>query len=128
MVTEMNTPDRRPPVWVGHIMLATNQLAQSAAFMRRIGMRPVAQGDDYAIFELRGGTHLILSVEEPFTPGEAAFDLMVDDLDVMHKRLTDLGLNPSSIEPGAIHSSFVIEEPAGNRIKFNSTHVSGLPV
>ncbi|MCG8428492.1 MAG: VOC family protein [Chromatiales bacterium] len=109
-------------------MLNTNRLAQSAAFMQQIGMRLIAQGEDYAVFELRGGTHLVLAVEDTFTPGEAPFDLMVDDLAATHAHFTALGLKPSVIEEGNIHSYFTVLEPAGNCIRFNSSHVSDLPV
>lgn len=124
----MASVDRRPPLWVGHIFLATNQLAQSAEFMRQIGMRPVTQGDDYAVFELRGGTHLVLSLVQQLTPAEADFDLMVDDLEATHRRYVELGLDPSPIEPGNIHASFNIREPAGNRIRVLSSHVGSDPV
>jgi len=124
----MVSADQRPPLWVGHIFLATNRLAQTAGFMRQIGMRPVTQGDEYAVFELRGGTHLVLSLVKQLTPAEADFDLMVDDLEATHRRFAELGLNPSPIEPGKIHASFNIQEPAGNRIRVLSSHVGKNPV
>jgi catechol 2,3-dioxygenase-like lactoylglutathione lyase family enzyme len=127
-VRAMGNTDQRPPLWVGHIFLATNRLAQSADFMRRMGMRPVDQGEDYAIFELRGGTHLILSKVTQFTPGEADFDLMVDDLEATHRQFATLELNPSPIEPGSIHSSFNLREPGGNLIRVLSSHVGNEPV
>ena len=73
--------DQRPPIWVGHIHLATERLEESEVFMRAIGMRPIAKGEDYAVLELRGGTHLVLSQARAVAPGTAAFDLMVDDLE-----------------------------------------------
>jgi hypothetical protein len=124
----MSDADLRPPLWVGHIFLATTRIGQSADFMRQIGMRPVDQGDDYAIFELRGGTHLILTQVKQFTPGEADFDLMVDDLEATHRRFVALGLNPSPIEPGSIHSSFNLREPGGNLVRVLSSHVGTEPV
>ena len=69
--------DLRPPFWVGHVVLETDRLDESAQFMRTIGMRPVHQGSEVAIFELRGGTHLILVAKTKVTPGDAPFDLMV---------------------------------------------------
>lgn len=124
----MSTTDPRPPLWVGHVFLATTRMAQSAEFMTQIGMRLVDQGDDYAVFELRGGTHLILTQVKQFTPGEADFDLMVEDLEASHRQFADLGLNPSPIEPGHIHSSFNIKEPGGNMIRVLSSHVGDEPV
>jgi catechol 2,3-dioxygenase-like lactoylglutathione lyase family enzyme len=127
-VFDMRNDDKRPPIWVGHIELETNNIEQSEEFMRLIGMRPVAKGDDFAVLELRGGTHLILIAKDMLSPGIAPFDLMVDDLEATRKKFSDLGLAPSPIEEGKIHSYFEIEEPAGNKIKFNSSHVSKLPV
>ncbi len=120
--------ENRPPFWVGHIFLATDQLDLTADFLRRMGIRLVEQGDKYAIFELRGGTHLILTQVVEFTPGEADFDLMVEDLERTHRQFVDQGLNPSPIEPGTIHSSFNIREPAGNLIRVLSSHVGSQPV
>ena len=73
--------DERPPVWVGHVFLDTNQLEESVTFMRQIGMRPVESFENIAIFELRGGTHLVLQKNDSMTPGESSFDLMVDDIE-----------------------------------------------
>ncbi len=96
--------------------------------MRLIGMRPIAKGDDFAVLELRGGTHLVLIAKDILSPGRAPFDLMVDNLEATHQRFSDLGLAPSPIEEGEIHRSFEIEEPAGNIITINSSHVSEFPV
>jgi len=120
--------DQRPRVWVGHIEMETDRLEASEAFMLAIGMRAIARGDDYAVLELRGGTHLVLIRKDRVEPGAAAFDLMVEDLDAAHEALTGQGLNPSSIERGSIHRSFTVHEPCGNEITFNSSHVSDLPV
>jgi catechol 2,3-dioxygenase-like lactoylglutathione lyase family enzyme len=62
----MSNEDLRPPIWIGHVVLETDRLEASAQFMRTIGMRPVHQGPDVAIFELRGGTHLILTAERGY--------------------------------------------------------------
>ena len=96
--------------------------------MRLIGMRPIAKGDDFAVLELRGGTHLVLIAKDKLSPGTAPFDLMVDDLEETHQKFADLGLAPSPIAEGRIHRSFEIEEPAGNIITFNSSHVGEFPV
>lgn len=42
----------RPPIWVGHVVLESDQVVESAGFMRALGMRPVFQGPAMAIFEL----------------------------------------------------------------------------
>ena len=118
----------RPPVWVGHIRLETNRFEASTAFMQQIGMRLLEAFESIAIFELRGGTHLVLQEKESMTPSASYFDLMVDDIEQTHAEFVAKGLKPSEMESGTIHQSFYIEDPAGNTIKFNSTHVSDQPV
>lgn len=124
----MTNPEPRPPVWVGHIVMQTNQLDASEDFMIKIGMRPIFKGDDVAILELRGGTHIVLANNTDFDPGEVDFDLMVEDITRTHEEFTRLGLHPTPVESGTIHQSFRVTEPAGNTILFNSTHVSDEPV
>ena len=126
MSTEQQT-DQRPPVWVGHISMSTNALAESTDAMLKIGMRPIAQGESVTILELRGGTHLVLRGDGA-EPGDAEFDLMVDDVDATHADYSAKGLNVSEITRGRIHDSFTFTEPGGNRITVNSTHASDQPV
>ena len=126
MSTDQN--ESRPPVWVGHVSMATSTLTESQAFMEQIGMRPMFRNESVAIFELRGGTHLVLVADENARAGDAPFDLMVEDLDETHAEFAERGLSPSPIERGRIHASFTVTEPGGGRITVNSTHVSSLPV
>ena len=121
-----SAPDPRPPVWVGHVLLHTDRLAESAQFMRTIGMRPIHEGPSIAIFELRGGTHLLLlPSQKQVKAGDAPFDLMVEDLDATHAEWQRLGLDVSPIERGRIHSAFVLRDPDGNKVTVNSSHVVG---
>lgn len=124
----MTDPDLRPPVWVGHITLATPSLADTHAFMVKLGMRSIVLEEGVGVLELRGGTHLVLLRSDDVKPGSAGFDLMVDDLDATHERLAGLGLEPSAIARGEFHDSFTVTEPGRHVVKFNSTHVSDLPV
>ncbi len=124
----MEKTDKRPPVWGGHMSLTTDKLSRSHDFMVSLGMRPVARGEDFAVLELRAGTHLVLLEKPEIEPGDAPFDLMVDDLDATHLRLSKLGLSPSEISQGSIHSSFTVRDPGGHSITFNSSHVSDAPV
>ena len=124
----MKASDERPPVWIGHVAMHTDQVAESSRFMQLIGMRLVAGGDDFAVLEMRGGTHLVLTSDAQSSLLRGSFDLMVEDLDATHQRLTGLGLNPGAIERGRIHDSFDIVEPGGSKITFNSSHVGELPV
>ena len=120
--------DLRPPLWVGHIALTTNCLSEAYAFMQKIGMRGLVEGDGFGVLELRAGTHLILRQSDDHKAGPAPFDLMVEDLEATHEQLTNLGLEPSDIEPGNIHRSFSLREPGGHILKFNSSHNSDQPV
>lgn len=126
----MSASDQRPSVGVAHVALDTDRMTETAWFMRSVGMRPIFEGPDVSVFEMRGGTHLLLMRKEKVVPGDAAFDLMVDDLREAHRRFTSLGLAPSNIEArGQIdHEVFTVREPAGHVITFLSSHASGKPV
>jgi hypothetical protein len=124
----MSEHDKRPPLGVAHVVMETDRMDESAHFMQTIGMRPVFEGSE--VYDLRGGTHLILMRKSIIVAGNAAFDLMVDDLDATHERFTSLGLVPSPIEarPAIDHEVFTVSEPAGHVITFFSSHASGKPV
>jgi hypothetical protein len=122
--------EQRPHVAVAHVVLETDRIEKSAHFMRTIGMRPVFEGPEVCVYELRGGTHLLLMLKSKVVVGNAPFDLLVDDLRATHERFTSLGLAPSPIEarPAIHHEVFTVREPAGHAITFFSSHVSGHPV
>ena len=125
----MSEQDLRPPVWVGHVVLETNRLEETAQFMRNIGLRPIVERPDVAVLELRGGTHLVLVAKPETVAGEASFDLMVEDLQATHQHFIGLGLAPTPIETVSDnHERFLVREPAGSIISFFSNHVSGQPV
>jgi catechol 2,3-dioxygenase-like lactoylglutathione lyase family enzyme len=132
MEVNMSNHDDRPPVWIGHATLATRDLAGTHDFMTALGMRPIADGEQFAVLELRGGTHVVLLSSNSADAGPIPFDLMVDDIDAAHRELTekfrDRGIEPSPIEPGKIHRSFTLTSPAGHVVTFNSSHVSDQPV
>ena len=121
--------DQRPAVSVAHVMLETDRMNESAQFMRTIGMRPIFDGPQVSVYEMRGGTHLILMLKDRVAGGSAPFDLMVDDLHATHARFTSLGLAPTPIEDRAAihHQVFTVLEPAGHVVTFFSSHASGKP-
>ena len=121
----MTTTDKRPAVWTGHIAISGKDPAASASFYSDIGMREVGIFDEVAIFELRGGTHLVVLKDENPKPGPASWDLMVEDLAATHAEWTEKGLDVSPIEKGPIHEAFTVTDPDGNTITVNSTHVLG---
>lgn len=126
----MSEQNQRPLVGVAHVILHTDRMEESARFMRTIGMRPLFDGPQVSVYEMRGGTHLILKLKDKVEEADAAFDLMVDDLPATHQRFESQGLAPSPIEarPAIDHEVFTIREPAGNVITFFSSHLSGKPV
>lgn len=125
----MSEKELRPPVWVGHVVLKTDRVHESAAFMRKIGMRSIVEREEVAVFELRGGTHLVLIAQPAIEAGDAPFDLMVEDLRETHKSFVELGLEPTPIEKlSPEHDCFKVREPAGHVISFVSNHISGQPV
>jgi len=123
----MSDSDLRPSVWIGHVVLETDRVRESSAFMQTIGMRLIHERSDVAVLELRGGTHLVLTRSDTVVAGTAPFDLMVDDLHHAHGSFTSLGLAPSTIEsiPSVGHEFFTIREPAGHVISVYSSHVGG---
>ena len=146
MISQLPTPDgvfplevwryekdlneaRRPSVGVAHVVLETSTMDRSCQFMRSIGMRPIFDGPEVSIYEMRGGTHLILMRKDEVETGNAPFDLMVDDLHATHERFKSMGLAPSPIEarPSIDHEVFTVREPTGHVITFFSSHASGKP-
>lgn len=127
---DMTENEHRPPVGVAHVVLHTDRMKESAQFMRTIGMRSIFDGDEVSVYEMRGGTHLLLMRKDKVAGGEAWFDLMVDDLHAVHQRFIALGFAPSPIETRQAigHEVFTVREPAGHVITFFSSHVSGKPI
>jgi hypothetical protein len=119
-----------PGIWVGHVVLESDRIAESANFMLALGMRSVFRGPEMAIFELRGGTHLLIFPTGTVPGGPASFDLMVDDLHAFHQRLSAAGFSPTEIEnvPAIHHERFTVREPGGSTLTILSSHVEGRAV
>ena len=101
-------------------------------YFGKLGMRHIHHDSDFAVLELRGGTHLVLETPEngaTISPGEIPpFDFMVDNLPGTRQRCSELGMNPSEIENGRIHNNFFLTGPDGYKIRITSSHTSGRPV
>jgi Glyoxalase-like domain len=117
--------DERPGLWVGHVAMTSADPSSSHDFFIDAGMRTILRGDDMAILELRGGTHLLLFRGEA-SPGPAPFDLMVEDLDATHGELSGRGLRVSEITRGEIHDAFTLTDPDGHDITVQNSHVTGV--
>ncbi len=116
--------DQRPPIAIGHVRLAVNDVRVANEYFEQLGLRPIVLGDDFSVMELRGGTHLILSpAEKPIQPGtRASIDLMVDDLDAAMRDYRKMGFKTSNISRGSIHDTFTLSAPDGYEIKMYSSH------
>jgi catechol 2,3-dioxygenase-like lactoylglutathione lyase family enzyme len=121
--------DERPALWVGHVVLATHDVARAFDFYRDLGLRPVdvpVPGFGLAQLEMRGGTHLALVLDaDARTAGRIApFDLMADDLHALHRMLEARGVEVSPLT-GQGHASFTFRDPDGHIVTVNDTHVTG---
>jgi len=121
----MSADTSRPAVWTGHLTVKGTDLAASAAFYRDLGMREVMVRPDVAIFELRGGTHLVVQRQSETDGGPTHWDLMVEDVHGAHDDWERKGLAVSPVTKGSIHETFVVTDPDGNTIEVNSSHVVG---
>jgi len=122
--------DQRPPVAVGHVLLSSTDVGAAERWLVSVGLRPIFAGDDLAVLELRGGTHVVVrKAEQPPTGGAAApFDLMVDDIEAARRDYAEKGLRPSDISRGRIHDSFHLTGPDGYDFTVNSSHAGERPV
>jgi catechol 2,3-dioxygenase-like lactoylglutathione lyase family enzyme len=123
------TAEARPAVAIAHIALGVPDIEKAGAFFATLGMRELEQRPDFGLYELRGGTHLLLLPGEAAAKGTPApFDLMVDDLEREHARLSQAGLAPSAIEERPHHRAFTLVTPSAHVLRVQTSHASGLPV
>jgi len=122
--------DPRPPVAIGHVSIAVRDVAAATRWFAALGLREIAEGEDFAVLELRGGTHLVVErAARRIKPGKGApFDLMYDDIEEAHRRCQRLGLKASRMRATAIHRSFIVAGPEGYRVTINSSHAGKRPV
>ncbi len=126
----IKTTRRRPAVAVGHVFFEATDVAAAGRWFAEVGLRPIARGDDFAVLELRGGTHLVVtaSARKPRAGTEAPFDLMVDDITASRQEFAAKGLRPSRIRHGSIHDSFRLAGPDGAAVTVVSSHAGGRAV
>ena len=122
--------DARPPVAVGHVFLEVSDVARAAQFFAGRGLRPIGEGEDFAVMELRGGTHLLLSrTRKRIKPNtDAPFDLMVDDIEAAREDCKRSGLRPSRLRRWHFHRSFAVAGPDGYVFTITSSHAWKRPV
>ena len=119
-------PDARPLVWTGHVFLHTADLEASARFYEQIGMRSIAVMEQFAALEIRGGTHLAIRYDpDQVAPGPVGWDLMVDDIDLIHEKWQAEGLTVSGILMESPHRVFELTDPDGHVVVVRDSHVVG---
>ena len=121
MFTEVTT-DPRPRFAIGHLSMHAADVVSLTQFYGRLGMRVVVESPDFAILELRGGTHLIL---QRGPAGQGELDLMVDDIDATHGAFAAEGVEPTPIRRGSPHDRFLVEDAEGNKLTVASSHAMG---
>jgi hypothetical protein len=126
----MPATDERPPAAIGHVRFNVTDIEGASRWLVTVGLRAIVSSSDFAVLELRGGTHLVVrQAERPPEPRTGApFDLMFDDIEVTHRTFEEKGLSPSSIRRGRIHDSFEVIGPDGWVFTINSSHASDLPI
>lgn len=122
----------RPPIAVGHVTLRVADVGPAAEFYAVLGLRPIMQRESMAIFELRGGTHLLLfrAKGKPKKGPVRSFDFMVDDIDDARTSLVRAKLSCSEIVNDRVsgHRMFEVIDPDGHVLTLYSTHVEGREV
>ncbi len=113
-----------PPVAVGHVSMEVNHVGPAVDWFSAMGLRTVTTREKFAVLELRGGTHLVLSrTDHEVAAGPLApIDLMVDDLDATRDACAGRGLAPGEITEGSVHRSFHVAGPDGYSVKITSSH------
>ena len=122
--------DPRPTVAIGHVVHEVASVAKEADWLEALGVRPIVRQRDFAVMELRGGTHIILAkAEGKIAAGtEAPFDFIVDDVDAMHAYCAEQGLEPGPMSRGRIHDRFALTDPSGYAVTIMSSHAGNRPV
>ena len=126
----MPVTDERPSAAIGHVRFNVTDVEATARWLATVGLRTIVASGDFAVLELRGGTHLVVrQAEQPPEPrARAPFDLMFDDIEVIRRLFEEKGASPSSIQRGRIHDSFEVVGPDGWVFTINSSHASGKPI
>jgi hypothetical protein len=122
--------DPRPAVAIGHVVHEVASVPEEADWLEALGVRPIVRQRDFAVMELRGGTHIVLTrAEGKIAPGaEAPFDFIVDDVDAMREACAAQGFKPGRMSRGRIHDRFELTDPSGYTVTILSSHSGNRPV
>ncbi len=114
--------DPRPDIAIGHVRLSVSNVADSTEFFVKLGIRTIVEREDFAVLELRGGTHLVLRTWEAPESHPVDFDIMVDDIDAAYAQIKGYGMEVSDISRGRIHDNFEVQTPDRRALTINSSH------
>jgi catechol 2,3-dioxygenase-like lactoylglutathione lyase family enzyme len=134
-----------PPVGLGHMAMTVANLEASHEFYASFGLRSLDKSEAMAIFELRGGTHLLLfqkggpadaPSDSPFEqPSAQSLDLMIAgrsqaELEAFRAGLLAKGLAPDPVlDPRFFgHYVFKSRDPDGAEVTVSTSHASEYPV
>jgi catechol 2,3-dioxygenase-like lactoylglutathione lyase family enzyme len=120
--------DPRPDIAIGHVRLSVGNVTETTDFFVKLGIRTIVAQEDFAVLELRGGTHLVLRAWEKPESNPVAFDIMVDDINAAHARCKGYGMEVSAINHGRIHDSFEVQTPDCRALTINSSHAGNRAV
>ncbi len=95
--------DPRPAIAIGYVQLPVVNVAMTTDFFVKLGIRTIVTQEDFAVLELRGGTHLVLRPWEEPEGSPVPFDLMVDDIDAAYAHIKGHGMDVTAIIRGRIH-------------------------
>ena len=126
----MTRSTSRPGIWIGQVTRRIRDVGQSCEFFTSLGFRPIMTGEQIAILELRGGTHLLLFEDsrEYKAISNNEFDLMVEDVEAIHKDLQVKRVKVSKLKQDRFHTYFEATDPDGRKWRINSDHTEGRPV
>jgi len=114
--------DARPEIAIGHVRLSVSNVTDATDFFVKLGIRTLVEREDFAVLELRGGTHLVLLPWETPESNPVDFDIMVDDIDAAYGKLKGYGMAVSDLSRGRIHDNFEVQTPDRRALTINSSH------
>ncbi len=114
----------RPAIAIGHVRLEVAEVAAATEFFIKLGIRPIVTKAEFAVLELRGGTHLVLrrATGGIAAGAEVPLDVMVDDVDRSRRDYAARGIPVGKIERGSIHGRFQVTTPDGRLLTVTSSH------
>jgi len=121
----------QPAVGIGHLELSVGDLEVSSRFYSDLGLVAFQRGEGLAIFELRGGTHLLLFSKGagPSVPPPDRVDLMISgrtrsDLEAYRSMLLTRGIEPSEIPDETLYGHHVLRlrDPDGIEVMVTTSH------